>query len=247
MPSRMRVQLNKKFYQKSIYINFSVSGNTYGGDPHSLNSRKEKEKLLKNIQQEIESTKYTIKPDEKFDVATFEFRNEQTGLKILHKINILNEIDHQDVFKWTLAFKEIARVCQWDENAQIEVLRHIVAIDIQYRIGGPTDVKCYLQSLLKLKYNNETAYIYNERLSSMSQKNFYTIRKYAYEVEDNCRKLGMCMGWSDSLINQKAEEVFMNGLDKTTKLELSKFFKKDYKSIYESILSTETMLIENLQ
>ncbi|KAG0438547.1 hypothetical protein DMUE_3022 [Dictyocoela muelleri] len=55
------------------------------------------------------------------------------------------------------------------------------------------------------------------------------------------------MGWNDDLINQKFKESFINGFDKRVKLELSKFFKKDYKSIYKSILSTEQMLIENLQ
>ncbi|KAG0440226.1 hypothetical protein DMUE_1897 [Dictyocoela muelleri] len=31
------------------------------------------------------------------------------------------------------------------------------------------------------------------------------------------------------------------------KLELSKYFKKDFKSVYESIITTESMLIENIQ
>ncbi|KAG0442515.1 hypothetical protein DMUE_0218 [Dictyocoela muelleri] len=46
---------------------------------------------------------------------------------------------------------------------------------------------------------------------------------------------------------QKQQEVFFNGLDPITKLELSKYLKKDFKCIYESIIITEGMLIENIQ
>ncbi|KAG0440066.1 hypothetical protein DMUE_2010 [Dictyocoela muelleri] len=98
-----------------------------------------------------------------------------------------------------------------------------------------------------LKYNTDTSYIYYERLLMKNQRNFFTIRKYAHEIEINCRKLGICMGCNDDMIKQKFEECFMNGLNKSVKLELSKFFKKDYKSVNESILSTEQMLIENIQ
>ncbi|KAG0420264.1 hypothetical protein EQH57_0223, partial [Dictyocoela roeselum] len=238
---------NKKAFPKSLYFNFSVSGCTYGGDPDSLNSRKKNEKFYENIRRELESSKYSKKFDDRFDVATFKHKDDSTGLKILHKINILGSIEHQDVLNWSLAFMEVARVCQWNANAQIEVLKHSVAIDIQYKIGGPTDANDYINALLKLKYNANSSYIYYEKLLTINQNIFYTIRKYAHEIEITCRKHGLCMGWNDSLLNQKFEESFMNGLDKRVKLELSKFFKKDYKSIYESILSTEQMLIENIQ
>ncbi|KAG0440067.1 hypothetical protein DMUE_2011 [Dictyocoela muelleri] len=97
MSSIQKNQFNKKLFSKSLFFNFSVSRSTYGGDPNSLNSRKDNEKLYANIKRELESTKYSIKPDENFDVATFEFKDEMTGLKILHKINILGSIEHQDV------------------------------------------------------------------------------------------------------------------------------------------------------
>ncbi|KAG0437042.1 hypothetical protein DMUE_3907 [Dictyocoela muelleri] len=55
------------------------------------------------------------------------------------------------------------------------------------------------------------------------------------------------MDWNDHLVEQKMQEILFNGLDPYTKLELSKYSKCDYKSVYESILSTEKILIENLQ
>ncbi|KAG0429247.1 hypothetical protein DMUE_5754, partial [Dictyocoela muelleri] len=43
------------------------------------------------------------------------------------------------------------------------------------------------------------------------------------------------------------QEAFFNGLENTTKLELSRFFKKDFHHIYNSIPTTELMLIEMMQ
>ncbi|KAG0442540.1 hypothetical protein DMUE_0197 [Dictyocoela muelleri] len=169
------------------------------------------------------------------------------GLKMIHKINLLKSIEHQDVLTWTHAFKEISRVCNWNTEAQLDVLKHIVSIDIQFKIGAPVIPELYLNLLLKQKYNQEKSYKYYERLSSLKQSNFYIIRKYLREIEINCRKLAICLDWDINLEIQKQQEIFFNGIDPVTKLELSKFFKKDFKSVYESILTTEVMLIENIQ
>ncbi|KAG0438898.1 Retrovirus-related Pol polyprotein from transposon [Dictyocoela muelleri] len=241
-----RSTLNKTYFNKSIYLNFLVQRCTFGADQFILNSRKEIKKLLSRVHEEIESIKKTIQPSEKFDQATFEYKNDLTGLKMLHKINILSSIEQQDVLSWTCAFREISRVCGWSLEAQIDVLKHIVSIEIQYKIGPPNEPNSYLNLLLKQKYNDETSYKYHERLMSFRQSNFITIRKYLSEIEINCQKIGICLGWDNQLVVQKVHEVFFNGLANETKLELSKYFKKDFKSIYESILTTECMLIENL-
>ncbi|KAG0440974.1 hypothetical protein DMUE_1383 [Dictyocoela muelleri] len=229
-------ELNKINSNKSLYINFLVHNAKYGENPNILNSRKEKEKLINNIKNELQSVKSTIKPNENLEIATFEYKNDITGLKMLHKINILDTIENQDVFSWVLAFKEISRLCNWSNEAQIDVLKHIISIDILHNIGIPHDVEDYLHFLLKQKYNAEQVYKYSKRLSTLRQSNYYTIRKFASDIEINCRKLGICMDWSDDLIEQKIQEIFFNGLDTYSKLELSKYSKRDYKSVYESII-----------
>ncbi|KAG0439195.1 hypothetical protein DMUE_2601 [Dictyocoela muelleri] len=202
---------------------------------------------MNRIQEEIESIRTNISTDEKIEQASFKYRNEMTGLEMIHKINLLKSIEQQDVLSWSYTFKEISRICNWTTDAQLEVLKHIVSIDIQYNIGAPINPDAYLNLLIKQKYNHEMSYKYYEKLFSLRQNSFYTIRKYLREIELNCQKLGLCLDWNNNLILQKQQEIFFNGLDPNTKLELSKYFKKDFKSVYESITTTESILIENIQ
>lgn len=69
---------------------------------------------------------------------------------------------------------------------------------------------------------------------------------YLHEIKVNCQKLGICLDLNADLICQKQQEVLFNGINSNDKLELSKYFKKEFKPVYESILTTETMLIENI-
>ncbi|KAG0434428.1 hypothetical protein DMUE_5190 [Dictyocoela muelleri] len=124
---------------------------------------------------------------------------------------------------------------QLEQQAQLDVLKHIVSIDIQFRTGPSTIPDIYLNILLKQKYNHETSYKYYERLSSIKQCNFYTIRKYMREIEINCRKLAICLDWEPNLELQKQQEVFFNGLDSKRNLNfqnisrrISKVFMNQY-------------------
>ncbi|KAG0440261.1 hypothetical protein DMUE_1866 [Dictyocoela muelleri] len=94
--------------------------------------------LLSKIYEELNSLQKTQYIDERYDTAIFEYRNESTGLKILHKINILTSIKDQDVLLWSYTFKELARICNWNTNAQLEVLRQVVSMNIQLQIGHQT-------------------------------------------------------------------------------------------------------------
>lgn len=91
---------------------------------------------------------------------------------MIHKINLLKSIEQQDVLSCSYAFKEISRVCNWSAEAQQNVFRHVVNIDIQYNIGAPTDPTLYVSLLLKRKYNKEISYKYYARLASQKKRNF---------------------------------------------------------------------------
>ncbi|KAG0437046.1 hypothetical protein DMUE_3908 [Dictyocoela muelleri] len=98
---------NKITSKKSLHLNFLVHKTTYGEDPHILNYRNEKEKLMNNIKEELQTVKATIKPNGNLRIATFEYKNDITGLKMFHRINILDLIENQDVFSWVLTLRDI--------------------------------------------------------------------------------------------------------------------------------------------
>ncbi|KAG0438394.1 hypothetical protein DMUE_3118 [Dictyocoela muelleri] len=245
MPSRGEsINIFSKNSFKSIYYNY-ILGNSIGEDRYILNSR-EKKMLLMNINEELESLNRVQHISDKYETATFEYRDQTTGLQILHKINTLTSINEQDIILWSQTFRELARMCNWNENAQLEVLRQIVSMNIQFSIGPPKNVDNYINLILRQKYNTENAYKYYDRLINIKQKDYYTIRKYLKEIESNCYKLGLCLSWDNSTIKFKTQESFFQGLEVRTKLELSKYLRHDFENVFNSILSTENMLIELL-
>ncbi|KAG0441863.1 hypothetical protein DMUE_0737 [Dictyocoela muelleri] len=113
-PLKRTKSYNNNHFNKSVYINFLVDKSTFGVDPNSFNSRTEKRKLIKRIETEIQSIKNSIQPSENFDIATYEYKNDLTGLKKLRRINVLSSIENQDVFNWVIALREISRLCNWN-------------------------------------------------------------------------------------------------------------------------------------
>ncbi|KAG0420166.1 hypothetical protein EQH57_0272, partial [Dictyocoela roeselum] len=67
--------------------------------------------------------------------ATFEFISATTGLRLQHKIALMTNLFEQDILKWVNKFKEIARICNWSEEARMEVLTQVISYEIQVKIG----------------------------------------------------------------------------------------------------------------
>ncbi|KAG0437867.1 hypothetical protein DMUE_3436 [Dictyocoela muelleri] len=128
--------------------------------------------------------------------ATFEYVSTTTGLRIQHKMTILTNIAEQDLLKWVSSFKEISRMCNWQEEAKVEVLSQIVCYEIISRILPRTSYEEILNSLLKLEYNLNKSHHYYQKLSNIHQKNFLKIRTYAEKIRETCHKLGICCDWS---------------------------------------------------
>ncbi|KAG0435547.1 hypothetical protein DMUE_4680 [Dictyocoela muelleri] len=107
-----------------------------------------------------------------FKEVLFEYISPNTGLRLQHKITILNNIYEQDLLQWVMRFKEISRICNWNEAAKIEVLSQIVNYEIQMKIPTEQSSEDILNSILKLKYNITKSQHYYQLLSNIRQKIF---------------------------------------------------------------------------
>ncbi|KAG0420419.1 hypothetical protein EQH57_0156 [Dictyocoela roeselum] len=102
----------------------------------------------------------------------------------------------------------------------------------------------FLDKLLRLKCNKMTAYKYQNKLHSIKQKDFLTIRAYIRQIEDKVERLALCLGWSDSIKSEKMQEIFYCGLDESVKFELTKLPNRDHQSITLTLVEMEAFLIE---
>ncbi|KAG0435204.1 hypothetical protein DMUE_4837 [Dictyocoela muelleri] len=167
--------------------------------------------LIESITAEEENLKPKIFNDPTIETANFEYKNELSGLRITHKLNLLVSLDKQDVIHWRTAFKELARICTWSNDVQLEVLRQITDLNLQYQIGEASSADEFLYKLMKLKYNHQTAHKYQTRLLNIRQNNYYTIRAYIHEIEVITQKLSLCLDWCDNMVQEKVQELCYGG------------------------------------
>ncbi|KAG0442168.1 hypothetical protein DMUE_0482 [Dictyocoela muelleri] len=76
--------------------------------------------------------------DTTLETVLFKHRNEISGLKIIHRLNLLRSVEEQDLVNCNVCFEEVARICKWSDETQQDVLNQIIDINIQYQIGNTT-------------------------------------------------------------------------------------------------------------
>ncbi|KAG0437921.1 hypothetical protein DMUE_3410 [Dictyocoela muelleri] len=59
-----------------------------------------------------------IATDSRFDIASFEYKNEESGLKMIHKLTTLVSLEEQNILNWRTSFKELSRICNWSYSVQ---------------------------------------------------------------------------------------------------------------------------------
>ncbi|KAG0420315.1 hypothetical protein EQH57_0204, partial [Dictyocoela roeselum] len=160
----------------------------------NLSSNRTLQELKYEIRNEEYSFTKTKKVNDEYEVALFEYKSELSGLKICHKLNILTSIENQDLLSWKICFNEVSRICRWSEEAKLEVLTQIVDLSIQHQIGNFNTSEEMMHKILQLKYNLNTAPIYQVRLSKIKQNDYYTIRHMWLISKKIVRKLASVLG-----------------------------------------------------
>ncbi|KAG0422106.1 hypothetical protein DMUE_6234, partial [Dictyocoela muelleri] len=110
-----------------------------------------------------------------------------------HKINTLVSLDEQDIISWRISFKELAIICKWSDEIQLEVLTQIIDINLQYKIREVSSADEILNKILKLKYNYNTAYKYQNKAATIHQNDYYTIYAYLEEIKITVNKIAICL------------------------------------------------------
>ncbi|KAG0420334.1 Retrovirus-related Pol polyprotein from transposon 17.6 [Dictyocoela roeselum] len=221
-----------------------------GYQPHgryNLSSRNEHGHMLKMLMEEDKFVKTVAGVDEKYEVALFEYKNPTSGLKLTHRINRLDSCEDQDLLSWHTLFNETARVCKWSDEVKLDVLTQIVNINIQVQIGCRPTVDDLLTALLKLKYNPQSAYKYQNRLHTLRQEDFMTTRAYIKTIEITARKLGIALDWTEDMTKAKIQEVFFAGLNDLTRFEITRYSDKSYESVLNNLQSLDSLLIEKFR
>ncbi|KAG0440561.1 Retrovirus-related Pol polyprotein from transposon opus [Dictyocoela muelleri] len=239
-------QQSIKSFSKSFILNYLLFNKPV--DEHLiLNSRRYAEILEEESRKEEEESRQIAKIDEKFPIAQFEHKSERSGLHMTHRLNTLTFIKDQDLMSWRVCFNEVSRICNWSEEIRMEVLSQIVDIDIQLQLKNPLNSDDILQKIMKMKYNSNNAYIYQNKLSKLKQADFYSIRAYVSEIRKNCEKIGICLDWNNVMVRDKIEEIFFTGLDDKVKFELVRCTTRTFEHCFQVLLDMESLCLDKIR
>lgn len=101
--------------------------------------------------------------------------------------------------------------------------------------------------LLQIKYPRSDAIQYYNKLNSIKQNDFVTIKLFQREIHCTCTRLAICNYWNETQKIQKAQETLYNGLSRRTQLEIARLNIRDFSEMYNIINTTEAIIIEQIK
>ncbi|MGL5707545.1 MAG: reverse transcriptase domain-containing protein [Aeromonas sp.] len=179
--------------------------------------------------------------------ASFTICIPNTNLTLSRTLNILNDLDEQDIFKWRLDFLETVKLCQWSEETATTVLFSITNSSLHSIFANDKNIDDRISSLLKRKYPPTKSFHYYNKLATINQNNFWTIKLYLEEIKRIVERLAITKNWSIEVHQAKVEETFANGLSQRCRLEMVRLNIHDFNEVYHIINSTEDTIIDQLR
>ncbi|KAG0435066.1 hypothetical protein DMUE_4906 [Dictyocoela muelleri] len=152
---------------------------------------------------------------------------------------MLESIEEQDLLTWKDEFLQTIKVAGWNEQTAIGVLRASISSKYIDMIQKHTNLNSILQEIFSKRYPPEKQLKYQNKLFTIYQDNYRTIKEYKQDIILTTNKLAICLGWTNEQMEMKIEEAFYSGLYIRTKLEMVRLNVQNTTAIYNLINTTE--------
>jgi hypothetical protein len=128
-----------------------------------------------------------------------------------------------------------------------QVLIALTSTELQQHFRNTFNISEKFENLFRAKYPQSDAIHYYTQLTNLRQNDFLTIQEYHEEIMHTCERLAICKSWDQTTLQNRAEEVFYNGLTKRTQLEMSRLNIQTPSEMFKLILTTEKTMIEQMK
>ena len=118
---------------------------------------------------------------------------------------------------------------------------------IYEQLEGWKTVELKLNHLLSLKYTEDLAHVFKNEIKRLSQHMFPTINIYFEVLSFYSLRIGICKGETAEKIKERTQDLFLEGLAKETRREMSKMMVKGFTPIFERIKEGERELEEEIK
>ncbi|KAG0439643.1 hypothetical protein DMUE_2298 [Dictyocoela muelleri] len=170
-----------------------------------------------------------------------------TTLNIQRGLPMLESIENQDIFSWKYELIESSKIANWDDATLMSVIRATSSTKIQELFENCNSSADMIERVFLHKYSEGKALRYLNILTTVKQNNFYTITQYYQTIMKLCDRLAICLKWDMNTRNFKIKEIFYNGLNQRTLLEMTRLRVYSIDYMFELIKTTEATMMEQLK
>ncbi|KCZ74014.1 hypothetical protein H311_05024, partial [Anncaliia algerae PRA109] len=121
---------------------------------------------------------------------TFEYTLSNTNIRMKRTISPLTSLT-ADLFNWITEFRDLVRICKWNEQCAKEVLRGLLSYNLNILTQSKENCETIMDELLRCKYPKTDSFYYGDKLNRIKQQNYILIKEYYEEITEITRRLSI--------------------------------------------------------
>ncbi|KAF0986678.1 hypothetical protein HZS_276, partial [Henneguya salminicola] len=171
----------------------------------------------------------SMEPKEKWPTVSFPVNIAELGITIEEKIEKLEDISRQNIFKRIDRFRTLVKAYNWTDPGARIFLPHVMDYSLHDVVAPLITEKCTANRAVELY----------QKLKSLKQDDFYHIKDYYKEIVDTVKLLAVIKKWGKSETKNRIAESFLSGLNTVTEIEMAKFQAFTMEEILSRIIDVE--------
>ncbi len=187
---------------------------------HRLNSIKGEERYIYNNKVPVRGREGTNKLLERltevvegFHIEEFDFPTRVNGMNgPILKVKKLFNIDAQYIMSWTARYRLIMKQCEFDDSTAILYLKMVIDEKYVEVIENKRALETCLESLIKLKYNDEKFENIVKTLENLHVKEGQTVSEYYDLFNKLVEESDLCVEKSNRLTEREKFKYLESGL-----------------------------------
>lgn len=187
---------------------------------------------MSDLQKVLEST---IRSKEQFTFITKIKRSDGPSITI----EKLEDLAAQDVEKWCAQFKLIMKLCGYDLEKGLKMLKMIVSYELVTCVPRKQSLETALNALIYKRYTKEAGKVWYKQLKELGVWKCKNINTYYDKFKLSVENVDLCFPAKERLNERELAEIFNNGLIYWMKEEFVRFPNASRGEIVECLAGLE--------
>ena len=160
---------------------------------------------------------------------------------------ILNDIENVNLCEWVNTVRSGLAVCQFEDQKAFRIFQTCISPEILNEIVEGDTVDEIIENLKSYKYSETYITNLENRLMTIDQDQFYTIKEYFTKIRDWVKEIGFIKNKLNSEVFRMIDSYFFQNLATTKRLELRRLQIKTANDAKIYIQQDEELILSDFQ